>query len=352
MSSEERREVNRRNICVAMTDAVDVLGDQRSLQSLISALSNACQGGTENWRQIEALLVAIEAIYSGCRKCKTEMVGPLFQTLGAVPDTPVTQAAMCECLATYASWLPDLAEQTGSDPLVMLLPVIFKNMARAEWAASAVDAFVGLCKHCRPHLPAHIPELLDLHQQVLQAANAFHQWIPADSSEFLMKESDALEVMTALIHGMSRTENKEVARQFLWTLSEGILQDLNGALESLHSPTQHLEAKLQIFVARLKIVFKGNTMSVMSAQLLSDFSASRFWAASEKCISRSNLSESAPTSRQSCQSLHSGRRNLYMSQICRQRRWTLRIRDAANISHCFASAFLCHTLLWISLRGE
>ena len=302
MSSEERREVNRRDIRVAMADAVDVLGDQRSLQSLISALSNAChQGGTQNWRQIEALLLAIESIYTGCRKCKTEMVGPLFQALGAVPDTPITQAAMCECLATYASWLPELAEQTGSDPLVMLLPVIFKNMAQAEWAVSAVDAFVGLCKHCRPHLPAHIPQLLDLHQQVLRAANAFHQWIPAESSEFMMKESDVLEMMTALIHGMSRTENKEIARQFLWTLSEGILQDLNGALESLNSPTtQHLEAKLQIFVARLKIVFKGNTMSVMSAQLLSTLYASRLWAALEKCISRSNLSQSAPTGRQSC----------------------------------------------------
>lgn len=267
MGVDERQDVDRKVICNAMMDAVDVIGGQKCLRTLITALSTSCQGGSQNWRQIEALLFAMESISSSCRKCKDEMVAPLMHVLGAVPEAPVVQAAMCSCLATFAAWLPSLVDQTGTDPVALLLPVLLRNMTNPDWASPAVDAFYALCKSCRSHLPAHAGQLMEMHQQIIHAANAMHQWAPVGSNGFLMKESEAMLVTEALCHGITRTGNAQVAAQFINTVSEAMMHDLR---ETAFQTTQN-QTKLIVLVSRVKAVFRNCGMETIAAQLLSKF---------------------------------------------------------------------------------
>ena len=268
MSEKERRDVKRREIGTAMQDAVEVIGEQRCIQSMVNALPGACQSG--DWRQIEALLFALESIAVVSGRVKTEMAAALFQALGALPDQIAVQSAMCGCLASYSTWLPTWHEQTGVEPLPTLLPVIFKNLTSPDWAAAAVDAMVALCRSCRSQLPVHAAELLELHRRLILAANAYHQWT-APVEDFVMKESEAIDIMGALYQGMTKSHDNQVATQFITTVSEGILKDLASAIESSQASLAAAETKLVVLVTRLKTLFRNCAIRDLTGQLLGQF---------------------------------------------------------------------------------
>lgn len=266
MSATERENIEREFIARAMMDTVGVLGGDSCLQWLLTSLTNACQNSQTDWQTIETVLFAIESIFHGCKKFK-ENAGALFQAFGSVPDHPVVQTAMCHCIARYNSWFSFWTEQTGVDPFTALIPFIFKNMKNFEWSFAAVGAFCGLCKGCRSNLPSHVDSLVGIYHQMIQAANASHQW--TTNAPFVLKEDDAMEGIGAMCYGMTKSEAQNVAASFVASISEGILNDLSQSYTPLQCPSPQEETKLVILVARLKTVFRNCMLQNVAAQLLS-----------------------------------------------------------------------------------
>ena len=101
MSERERRDVKRHEVGTATKAAAQVTGERRCIQSMVDALPGACQSGY--WRQIEALLFALESIAVVSGRVKTEMAVPLFKAVDALPDQIAVQTAMCGCLPSYST---------------------------------------------------------------------------------------------------------------------------------------------------------------------------------------------------------------------------------------------------------
>eukprot|EP00210_Caulerpa_lentillifera_P000154 g149.t1 len=270
MSVRERRAIDRRAIWDAFLDTITVLGPNTFLTALINNLLelNSKPNPNENWREIEALLYAIKSVHGRCKSCRDQLAGPLFNTLGTVPDHPVLQSAMLRCLDYYSPWLPTLVHQSRTDPLYLLLPVIFKNLATKETSSSAVKAFHGVCGACTSHLEGYIPQLMELHDQIILAADVSHKWKVETEPSVILSESEALDVLSALVNGISGLESNELTIPVLTKISHGLIQSIRTTFGQTSLTSKETQEKLVILITRLKEFFNSCKNSEFSAQLL------------------------------------------------------------------------------------
>ncbi|KAG6551513.1 hypothetical protein Mapa_006936 [Marchantia paleacea] len=160
-----------------LLDAAAVLGGDATLrllsQPLLQMAANVGNGGSWEWRSVEASLYCIRAIAKSVPLSENLILPQVMGILSQLPPQPQLLYTSSLTVASLADWL---GAASSARPLLPLLLGLLTNALSVpeDPCAAAALALKHVCDACSKELGQSVEALLDLYRQVMSGQGNFH----------------------------------------------------------------------------------------------------------------------------------------------------------------------------------